>query len=175
MPDAKVADPDIAALLTRRGWEKTLLVPELGECWEWMGCRLEKRGGHGHCWFQGKAQYVHRLAHRAWRGEIPDNLRVLHKCDNPPCLNPEHLYLGTPADNVRDMIERGRHSHYSAPGLSSSRAKLNAEQVLSIRALARQGLSDPQIAPLFGISRSSVRRIRRGECYPDVVESEQGV
>lgn len=77
------------------------------ECVEWTGAR--GRGGYGVRSFEGKFWRVHRLAWTQAHGPIPKGLVIRHKCDNPPCYNPDHLILGTHADNVRDKIERGRH------------------------------------------------------------------
>lgn len=73
-------------------------------CWEWNAAR--EKSGYGRCSKPGK--YAHRMAWLAFRGEIPSGMWVLHSCDNPPCCNPDHLWLGTPADNVHDSMRKGR-------------------------------------------------------------------
>lgn len=93
--------------LTDRFWEK---VAKSDGCWLWTGSR--QRNGYGFL-FAGTRKEPHpERAHRvSWRihfGEIPDGLWVLHKCDNPPCVNPEHLFLGTRTDNMRDCARKGR-------------------------------------------------------------------
>lgn len=94
----------IADKYTKNG---PLLVAELGRCWPWTGCVHPK--GYGRFVNEkAKADWAHRCAWRLWRGEIPKGLLVLHKCDNPGCINPDHLYLGTDADNARDRDARGR-------------------------------------------------------------------
>jgi hypothetical protein len=75
-------------------------------CWVWKGTRNPK--GYGRISVSGRQDGTHRVAYRLAHGEIPDGLVVRHRCDNPPCINPAHLEVGTPADNSRDMVERGR-------------------------------------------------------------------
>lgn len=76
------------------------------DCWEWTGARFEK--GYGAFKFMGKIARASRVAYTLYIGEIPNELHVLHQCDNPPCVNPNHLWLGTHIDNMRDMIKKGR-------------------------------------------------------------------
>jgi hypothetical protein len=87
-----------------RFWAKVVVHP--GGCWEWRGRRMPK--GYGKLNRGTKTVYAHRLAFELRNGPIPDGLYVLHKCDNPPCINPDHLFLGTQADNVRDRDTKGR-------------------------------------------------------------------
>ena len=86
-------------------WERTV-VTDSG-CWEWTGCRLPT--GYGHIGFyQNRNCGTHRVAWILTHGDIPKGLCVCHKCDNPPCINPDHLFLGTRADNVHDRDAKGR-------------------------------------------------------------------
>lgn len=87
-------------LLMRVGWGMT-------DCWHWRGA--QNKFGYGRMTYEGRLQVAHRLAYRTFVGEIPDGLYVLHKCDNPACINPEHLWLGTYSDNMRDCWAKGRH------------------------------------------------------------------
>ncbi len=96
-----------SSTLTARFWAK--VVPAVGdECWGWNASRNNK--GYGVVGFPSKAGkvYAHRVSWEIHYWPIPDGLFVLHRCDNPICCNPRHLFLGTSADNVRDMIEKGR-------------------------------------------------------------------
>lgn len=86
-----------------RFWSKV----QKGEgCWEWQGRRFPF--GYGAFYLEGQWNGAHRASWRVHFGEIPDGLWVLHRCDNPPCVRPDHLFLGTHLDNVRDMCRKGR-------------------------------------------------------------------
>lgn len=78
------------------------------DCWIWTGARHPF--GHGLFMWEGKNQYVHRISWQLHKGPIPDGLYVCHTCDNPPCVNPDHLWIGTCGDNLRDMAAKGRHA-----------------------------------------------------------------
>lgn len=136
----------------RRGssfWER---VDKSGECWTWIGARTT----HGYGEFRG--QYAHRLSWAEANGAVPKGLFVLHRCDNPPCVRPDHLYAGTVRDNARDAVERGQHRR----GTRCSYAKLTEVQVLEVRRLIAAGQSNPQIAAVFGVTRAAIRDIRVG-------------
>ena len=81
----------------------------LDECIEWSGSR--NKDGYGQKHKNGKTQQAHRLAYECAFGTIPAGMLVCHSCDNPPCINPAHLFLGTNQDNIRDSVEKGRHSN----------------------------------------------------------------
>lgn len=92
-----------------RFWNK---VDRSGDCWTWQGSRDRK--GYGRVSVNQRPVLAHRFSWTLSHGPIPDGLCVLHKCDNPPCVNPEHLFLGTIADNNRDMVAKGRHARYGS-------------------------------------------------------------
>lgn len=129
------------------------------ECWLWMGGRTTRGYGQVYLFSIGPTtgpQHIRARAHCvAWEltnGHIPDGLNVCHNCptgDNPSCVNPKHLFLGTQAQNIHDAIRKGRFHAFG-------RQKLDAEQVRQIRALARQGLTHKAIGERFGIRRHSV-------------------
>lgn len=98
---------------------------------------------------------AHRIAYELCRGPIPAGLLVCHSCDNPACNNPNHLWAGTPADNMRDMVAKGR----SARGVRNGRALLTEDQVRQIREHVAAGSSPGSVAMLYGVSRWTVREI----------------
>lgn len=115
------------------------------DCIEWVGAR--DRDGYGRTTFEGKRMKAHRVAFFKARGWWPPVVR--HKCDNPPCVNEEHLLGGTNADNMRDKVERGR----SAKGELQHTARLTEAQVFEIRAMyASGGWSWPRLAERFDVS-----------------------
>jgi hypothetical protein len=129
--------------------EKVLEVE--GGCHEWQSTL--HRDGYGKFWFDGRQVQAHRSAWRIFRGEVPDGLHVLHHCDNRKCVNLEHLYLGTPADNVRDKIERCAWW---------GRMKYSFEQVEEARALYSIGMSQQKIADRLGMHQTQVSKYVRG-------------
>lgn len=122
------------------------------ECWEWQSGKSHK--GYGHARFEEQTVVAHRVAWILTHGHIPDGLHVLHKCDNPPCVNPNHLFLGTNADNVADKVAKKRQSR----GTSNGIAKLTEEQVTEARRrFAEGGISMAALARKYGVSGVSMR------------------
>jgi hypothetical protein len=99
------------------------------ECWPFLNARDRK--GYGRVFHRGKVRWAHRVAWELANGPIPEGMWVLHSCDNPPCCNPAHLRLGTPADNAADRDARGRRR--PPRGEANGRAKLSAEDVVDLR------------------------------------------
>lgn len=127
------------------------------ECWVWKSTLTTN--GYGH-YERGRRVTGSRMAHRyAWLetyGPIPSDKSVLHKCDNKPCCNPNHLFLGTQLDNMRDKMAKGR--HVSIEGSKSGTAKLTDEKVLLIREDKRSYI---KIGEDFDISPTEVCRIKK--------------
>jgi hypothetical protein len=123
-------------------------------CMEWTLHRM--KDGYGRIKICGQLKLAHRLSYELSVGPIPDGICVLHRCDNPPCVNPDHLFLGTRTDNSEDMVRKGRHR--GAPGERNRKNKLTTEQVLSIRVDERQTRF---IAGEYDIAKSLVRKIKR--------------
>lgn len=123
------------------------------ECWPWMG----PRSTDGYGLLSGKFGRAHRLAYALFVGD-PAGADVLHTCDNRPCCNPRHLYLGTNEQNVRDRVERNR----TAKGSRNARAKLTEAQVALIRQALVTGRSPAEIGLEFGVHAITIRRIRTG-------------
>jgi hypothetical protein len=128
-------------------------------CWPWTASGT--RRGYG--LLRPKGPYPRQAHRRAWYltvGPIPPGLLVCHRCDNPPCCNPAHLFLGTTLDNVRDMDAKGRRQRNF--GEKNPASKLTAERVRAIRACLAQGHSARDTAVRFGISRRHVDQIKTG-------------
>ena len=135
-------------------------------CWEYPP--TQKANGRPNISYKGKYWMVHRLAYRLVHGPIPDGLLVCHHCDNPPCINPEHLFLGTYKDNNVDKVRKGRHAKTrpGLPGTANGGAKLTEEAVREIRALYDLGIPDKAtmvLAGHYGVARSTIRGIARRE------------
>lgn len=142
-----------------------VIVGDPAECWEWS--RYRRPGGHGQIGRDGKLDGTHRVAWESANGPVPDGMFVLHRCDNPPCCNPTHLFLGDHADNMADMVAKGRGR--GVAGTANRNAKLTAEQVAEIRARYRPapnshgGGNAAELAEEFGISRPYVYTLVRFE------------
>lgn len=148
----------------RRFWEK---VDKRGpdECWPWTASRM--KFGHGEFFVSPERGKVpaHSYARELHEGRpCPPGMETCHRCDNPPCCNPAHLYFGTRRQNVDDMIKRGR----MLVGSARSSAKLTEDQVLEIRVRAATGEPRKRIAADFGISHDYVTQITGGSIWRHV-------
>ncbi|MEM7630580.1 MAG: HNH endonuclease signature motif containing protein [Pseudomonadota bacterium] len=103
------------------------------------------------------------MSYELYVGKIPDGMIVRHKCDNPPCINPDHLEIGTHADNTRDMIERGR--KHQQTSFCNRKSKLTESDVQDIRT---SSMTLPQICAKYGIAKSTASYVRSGRTYKDV-------
>ena len=131
-------------------------IDKSGNCWLWTGTR--HRMGYGRFKLNGKMMYTHRIMWELKNGPIPDDLFVLHKCDNPPCCNPEHLELGDHSKNISDAIARGLYTTPDQKGEKHSQARLSEKDVLEIRKLYHL-FSNRELAIRFGVSRSLICEI----------------
>lgn len=129
------------------------------DCWPWLGAR---DGGYGQLSYQGKIWRAHRLAWKLTRGSFRNF--VLHRCDNPICCNPKHLFLGTQADNNRDRMLKGRDGDHK--GMKHGRAVLTDKAVKFIR--AKPEFSGADLARRFGVTRTTVSRVRLWKSWTHV-------
>jgi hypothetical protein len=128
------------------------------ECWPWLGGR--SGGRYGKFSLAPKVSIgAHVFAWEHWRGHVPVGMEVCHTCDNPICCNPCHLFLGTSDDNSKDMVKKGR----QAAGVSHGRAKLTTEQIREVR--LNRHIRTRAYADAFGVSMSTIQRVRSGETY----------
>jgi len=136
-------------------------------CWEWAAARFTAGYGKVALPRSRKLEGAHRIAWLLTYGPIPNDLWVLHRCDNPPCCRPDHLFLGTCKNNSDDMIAKGRHPRVGVSVPSVNR-KLSADRILEIRARAVAGESHRAIALALNINRRTIDRIVSGALYRDV-------
>nr|WP_087475466.1 HNH endonuclease signature motif containing protein [Nitrospira cf. moscoviensis SBR1015] len=161
-------------------------VTECG-CWLWTGGSSTR--GYGQFRMLGRGWRAHRAAWTIYRGPIPDGLHVLHKCDVTSCVNPDHLFLGTPLDNARDKESKGRgnqprglrNGRYTKPwatcrgdrhparinpeirqGEKNGRAKLTASDIIAIRT---SPLGNRPLGRIYGVSHTNIRRIKIGKLW----------
>ena len=169
------------ATLAERIEHHSIPVTECG-CWIWIGANNIRR--YGSLKFEGKNIKAHRASWLAYRGEIPNDLHVLHTCDIPECVNPDHLFLGTARDNMQDKENKKRGNHatglrnarYTHPertsrgdnhyarrfpelkrGERNGRAKLTQQDALAIRASTQ---SHAALGRLYGVTKTTIRGIK---------------
>ena len=144
-------------------WDRVEKSPS--GCWIWKGNVNEQ--GYGRVRFNGRSMLAHRVAWMLTHGDVPDGHFVCHQCDNPPCVNPEHLFTGTASDNNKDMHAKGRNNQ--PHGEAVKVAKLSDEKVGRMRRLYKTGLiSEPELARAFGVDGSIVHRALSGENWSHV-------
>jgi hypothetical protein len=136
---------------------------EKGGCWEWIGYKNPTWYGQFACKLNGKKKVVlsHHYSWYLYTGFMPKALIICHKCDHPYCVNPDHLFLGTHADNVNDKVSKGRQTR----GETNASAKLTDEKVREARELYKNGMKDKQLSLLFGVHESTMRSITRNETW----------
>ena len=126
-------------------------VNKTDSCWIWMGYKYSN--GYGQVTIKGVKGLTHRLYWMFENGPIPTGMYICHKCDNPSCVNPDHLFLGTQLDNVRDMIKKGRQNFGHPCGEENHFSKLTEDQVMLIRT---SKLRPIQLAKKYAISPTNI-------------------
>jgi hypothetical protein len=141
-----------------------LMSENVNECWVWMG-GVNARG-YGKASMDGKFIPAHRMSYILFFGEIPDGKLVCHACDNPPCVKPAHLWIGTTQENTKDMVKKRRHIF----GEKSSVSKLSSQDVRDILALERLGINQAVIGEKFNISAGHVNNIVKKRVWKHIEE-----
>jgi len=142
---AAYADPK------ERFWAKVDKTPT---CWIWLGAKAGS--GYGICTVEGKNYSAHRLSWQwANNKKVPKGHVVCHECDQPLCVNPNHLFVHTQIGNVSDRVNKGR----SARGRNNGRARLDQEDIRKIKELRNQGMTESAIAKMFDVGRSTISNI----------------
>ena len=137
-------------------FDERVSPPDANGCRLWTGALHNQ--GYGQVRYQGKVRKAHRVAWERAYGQIPDGMHVLHRCDNPPCVELSHLFLGTNTDNIADKVTKGRAQRLI--GEAHPLTRLTASQVAAIR------ISDKThrvLAAEYGVSRSCISMIRCGK------------
>lgn len=154
-------------------------------CWLWLGASVPPYG-YGVVRFRGCIDYAHRAAWQITHGDIPRGISVLHRCDNPPCINPGHLFLGTHVDNMRDMVMKGRsnaedrngmrrHPERAPMGERNGSARLSEADVKAIRGRCRAGDNRGTIARDYGVTVHYINDIAAGRRWAHVQEAPAAV
>lgn len=147
--------------MEERFWKQVEMGDE-DECWEWQA---GMSGDYG--WFsnRGDEEYAHRVSFELSRGYEPEDM-VLHHCDNPPCVNPAHLYGGTAADNIQDSYDRDRRGRpVTHRGVDTPNAHLTPHDVREIRRRYADGEVQVDLSEKYETSQSHISRIIRGESW----------
>jgi hypothetical protein len=146
-----------------RNWAETP-GPLETDCWLWQGAL--NHFGYGKITWDGVEHQAHRASWIFHVGSIPDDLCVLHHCDIPSCVNPDHLWLGTRADNMADMWAKGRAS--DRRGQNQGRSPLTEPDVAHIRYFLQQGWSHGQLAERYRVTRASIQQIKEWRSWTHV-------
>lgn len=141
-----------------RFWSKVSKSCDVSACWEWTGSINESGYGKFRR-TEGDTCYAHRFAKEMVDGPIEEGMCVLHSCDNPKCVNPAHLFIGTKADNVKDMDAKGRSRRAGVCGEQHGMAKLDESDVKTIRAMKSDGESSAYIAGIYGVCKDTICKI----------------
>lgn len=177
-------------LLAARFWSKVRITDG---CWEWTATR--NAHGYGTITVGGTKRLAHRIAWEITFGPLMDQRHVLHHCDNPPCVRPDHLFRGTQADNLRDMFGKGRgrpagfsserqpdqtrrargddhwmhkHPERVARGSAHGKSKLTEDQVREIRNLSKGGWTLARLSAEYGVRMSTLSMVIRRETWAHV-------
>lgn len=154
-------------LLLKARFDANRVLDPASGCWLWTASTAGKGYGQIKVPRERRQVYAHRLSWLLYRGPLRKGRHVLHRCDNPRCVNPDHLFIGSPKANARDMAAKGRHLF----GERNARSKLTAANVVAIRRLVAGGAPQREIGSLFGVSQITVSRIARRQRWAHVPDN----
>jgi len=149
------------------------------KCWNWPKYCFKRRGGYGRFLIKDRPFYAHRISFCFFFNDDPLELVVCHSCDNPKCINPSHLFKGTPKDNMSDMIKKGRKAKHLGPnfkikGSLHGRSKLKEDDVLNIRKLVLiEKIPQRQVAFRYKISPATVCNIIKNKNWGHLNENKK--
>lgn len=138
---------------TFRRFVENIQIKGPNDCWEWAGSKTS--ANYGLLYVNGKLEYAHRFSLELDGRPVPDRHHACHSCDNPPCVNPAHLFVGTPLDNTLDKVQKNRHTY----GEKHPHSKLSNEDVATIRVLFEQGVWQADLARQFNVNSSHISNI----------------
>ena len=156
VPTRPLLAVDIDQIAEARFWALVAIDFRPGACWHWRGA---VENGYGRFKLNGGRSAANRVSFALFNGEAPSGKFICHRCDNPICVRPDHLFLGTPTDNMMDKVNKRRHAFGSRTGT----AILNERSVREIRELLSDGQSLQSIAVRFGVAKRTVQKIKNGE------------
>lgn len=141
-----------------------------GGCWEWQ--RSKNHSGYGSTRYNHKYMLAHRLSYLLFKGELKEGLYVCHKCDNPGCVNPAHLFLGTPKENMDDCFKKGRHTNRFNKGDKPDNRLLDDKKAARIMLyiVDNPEASGAEIARKFKVPRYVIYGMKKGKAYYNVIE-----
>lgn len=149
-----------------RFWSKVDRSGDVDSCWPWQAGKNER--GYGLFWLRDRNVMAHRYAYELTYGPLPEGMLACHRCDNPPCCNPAHLFAGTYADNAHDRDQKGRHN--PAEGSAHGSATLTDDLVRSMKIrYAQGGISQRELARLYNVTTQTVSSIMVGRYWDHVV------
>ena len=126
-------------------------------CWEWT--KAHNKDGYGQTCYKGKMVWTHRMAWIYSKGEIPEGMHVLHKCDNPACCNPDHLFLGTHKDNMNDRDKKNRCNNKGLKGELNPQSRYTEKDILQMREMYKKGMKQKEIALIFNTTQPIISNI----------------